>query len=147
MNVTDYQHKVEEIRNRLYTEYDGNTLQMIYERQKELMEKYDKIEERNGCLQTDECPVNINGHGGQQRLKDMTWRCVEELGEAMNCLKNKPWKQTMMETDVQHYREEIADAFHFFIELCILSDISSNELFMMYFLKSEVNKFRQDSKY
>lgn len=147
MNVNDYKHKVEELTKSLYQNYDGNTLLMIFDRQRELMSKYDKIEAGNGCLETEDVPVDINSHTGQNRLKNFAWRITEELGEAMNCLKNKPWKQTMMETDEQHYQEELADAFHFFIELCILSGISAKELFTLYFLKSEVNKFRQDSKY
>jgi len=146
MNVNDFMHTIHELKQILVEEHDGNTLQMIFARQQDLMDKYDKIEFANG-FDVPVAPVDINSHRGQARLKDMTWRCVEELGEAMNCLKNKPWKQTMMETDLTHYREELADAFHFFVELCILSGLSATDLFTLYFLKSEVNKFRQDSKY
>ena len=147
MNINDFRHKAAELKTMLQTEYDGNTLQAIFARQRELMDKYDPIEAANGCLLTPDVPVDINSHLGQMRLKDMNSRCIEELMEAMNCLKNKPWKQSMMETDVAHYREELADAFHFFVELCILSGMESSDLFLMYFLKSEVNKFRQESKY
>ena len=65
----------------------------------------------------------------------------------MSCLKNKPWKQTHMETDVEHYKEEIIDAFHFFVELCILSGIDEDDLFKIYLFKNEVNRFRQRSNY
>lgn len=147
MNVNDFTHKLEELMRTREEKYEGDTLRMIFDRQRELMHKYHPIERDNGLLLTEDVPVDIHSHAGQARLKDMCWRCVEELGEAMNCLKNKAWKQTMMETDVVHYREELADAFHFFVELCILSDISAGDLFTLYFLKSEVNKFRQESKY
>jgi hypothetical protein len=119
----------------------------IFKKQKKLMEKYHHIEKNNGLLQTELCPVNIDDAKGQARLKDFAWRITEELGEAMNCLKNKPWKQTQMETDVTHYIEEVIDAFHFFIELCILSGMDAEDLYRMYFKKSEVNLFRQRSKY
>ena len=126
---------------------EGDMLEMIFKRQKELMKKYEKIEDDNGLLQTSFVPVDLNDRFGQARLKDFAWRITEELGEAMNCLKNKPWKQTHMMTDATHYCEEIVDAFHFFIELCILSGFDAIDLTEMYLKKSQVNKFRQRSKY
>ena len=125
----------------------GDQLEAIFTRQRELMEKYDDIERRNGSLQTGDVPVDLNDHRGQARLKDFAWRITEELGEAMNCLKNKPWKQTQMETDQTHYAEEIVDALHFFVELCILSGFDAKTLTEMYLKKSQVNKFRQRSNY
>ena len=122
-------------------------LEDVFKRQKELMAKYHEIEKKNGLLQTDKVPVDINSHMGQQRLKDFAWRVTEELGEAMNCLKNKPWKQTHFQTDLDHYYEEISDAFHFFIELCILSGLDAEDLYQLYYRKSKVNQFRQRSNY
>ena len=138
MNVTDVDENKDEIRCRL---------QDVFNRQKELMEKYHDIEKKNGLLQTDKVPVDINSHMGQQRLKDFAWRVTEELGEAMNCLKNKSWKQTHFQTDVDHYYEELSDAFHFFIELCILSGLDAEDLYQLYYRKSKVNQFRQRSNY
>jgi len=53
----------------------------------------------------------------------------------------------MMEIDEIHLKEELADALHFFIEACILIGMDAEELFDIYMRKSEVNKFRQRSKY
>lgn len=139
MNITDVKNKPEKD--------SGDMLRLIFDRQKQLMDKYHEIEAKVGLLQTPDVPVDLHSHLGQARLKDFAWRITEEIGEAMSCLKNKPWKQTQMETDVQHYFEEIADAFHFFIELCLLSGINADMLFDLYFKKSEVNKWRQESKY
>ena len=125
----------------------GDMLCSIFRRQMELMKKYHPIEKSNGLLITEDVPVDLDDKLGQQRLKDFAWRVTEELGEAMNCLKNKPWKQTHMETDKEHFYEEIADAFHFFIELCIIAGLDAEKLYDLYFRKSEVNKFRQRSKY
>lgn len=122
-------------------------LEAIFQKQRQLIEKYHPIEAANGLLQTHDVPVNLDDAKGQARLKDMTWRVVEELGEAMNCLKNKPWKQTQMETDKDHYLEEIADAFHFFIELCITSGLDAKGLYDLYFRKNQVNQFRIRSNY
>ncbi len=143
MNITDVEF-VKEVSNEAQ---DFDFLLKIFERQLELMDKYHKIEKKNGCLITPDVPVDLHSHTGQHRLKDFAWRVTEELGEAMNCLKNKPWKETPMATDVQHYKEEIADALHFFVELCILSGIGPRELYELYMKKNVVNQFRQRSGY
>jgi NTP pyrophosphatase (non-canonical NTP hydrolase) len=140
MNITDVTDKIPD-------SFPGDRLGTIFTMQLELMEKYHPIEKKNDLLITEDVPVNLQSYKGQQRLKDFAWRITEELGEAMSCLKNKPWKATPMDTDVDHYKEEIADAFHFFVELCILSGIGAHELFSLYFKKSRVNRFRQGSGY
>lgn len=139
MNINDVDDKE--------VKFEGDKLEVIFNRQLELMEKYHKIEKENGLLQTGKVPVDMDSSMGQARLKDFAWRITEEIGEAMNTLKNKPWKQTQMETDVTHYLEEIVDAFHFFIELCILSGFTAESLTAIYLKKSLVNKFRQRSAY
>lgn len=120
----------------------GDMLKDIFKRQLELEDKYTPIE---GKYKPKE--VNIHTKEGQHWLKTFAWFITEELGEAMNCLKNKLWKQSEIRTDVNHYMEEIADALHFFIALCIYSGLDADKLYNLYFKKSEVNKFRQRSKY
>jgi len=126
---------------------DGDMLVNIFQRQLELMRKYHKIEKGNGHRVPRNVPVNLHDRHDQQYLKDFAWRVTEEVGEAMNTLKNKPWKQTELTTDVDHFLEELVDGFHFYVELLILSGFDPESLFRTYFLKSEVNKFRQRSKY
>jgi len=128
-------------------EITEDMFEMIFARQTELMKKYHQIEAENKLILTHDVPVDIDSQLGQARLKDFAWRITEELGEAMGCLKNRPWKKTQMHTDVTHYREEIVDAFHFFIELCILSGFTAQGLTELYLKKSLVNKFRQRSNY
>ena len=125
----------------------GDKLNLIFKRQKELMKKYHKIEKANEIWVPDKLPLDLNNCKCQYRIKDFLWRITEELGEAGNCLKNKPWKQTQVETDVDHFIEELADAFHFWIELCIMIGLTADDLFEFYYKKSEVNAFRQRSKY
>jgi hypothetical protein len=137
MNVNDAEQE----------EITSDMLEMIFTRQTELMKKYHQIEAEKGLLLTPDVPVDIDSHLGQARLKDFAWRITEELGEAMGCLKNRPWKQTQMHTDIVHYQEEIVDALHFFIELCILSGFTARSLTELYLKKSLVNKFRQGSQY
>lgn len=143
MNVKDIDLDLEQLREK----YGSDRLDAIFTRQMELMEKYHVIEAANDLLLTDDIPVDLHDNKGQAHLKDMAYRCISEIVESTECLKNKPWKTTHMFTDVEHFYEEIADAFHFFIEFCILSGMNAEDLFSMYFKKSEVNRFRQRSGY
>lgn len=136
MNINDIETEAPE---------DGDKLENIFRRQQELEDRYAGIEEENGFPP----PVSkdLNDRLRQRHLKDAAYRVVEELSEATNCLKNKPWKTSPVLTDEDHFYEEVADAFHFFIRFCIEANLDADKLYKLYFLKSEVNKFRQDSNY
>jgi hypothetical protein len=97
----------------------GDMLENIFNRQKELMEKYHVIEKSNGLLITEDVPVDIHSRFGQYRIKDFFWRFTEELGEALDCvdLKNQ-----------DHFHEELADALHFLVEACILIGITPRDI-------------------
>lgn len=124
---------------------DGDWLQNIFDRQQSLEDTYEGIEVRNGFSHP--TPIDLDDARSQWFLKDAAYRVVEELSEATNCFKNKPWKQTQVLTDKEHYFEELMDALHFFVRLCIYSGLSAEAVYKMYFKKSEVNLFRQESKY
>lgn len=138
MNIHDVEKKLPKV---------PDMLEAMFKWQDELMRKYYDIEEKAGLLQTEDLPVDIDSPAGQARLKDLAWRITEELGEAMNCLKNKPWKQTHMPTDIDHFYEELSDFLHFSLELFITAGLDARKLFALYFLKAEINKFRQRSGY
>ena len=74
-------------------------------------------------------------------------RTVGALAVACNCLKNKPWKNTQMMTDVDYFTQKVVQVWFRFAELCQRSGLNSNKMFDLYFRKSEVNKFRQRSNY
>lgn len=81
---------------------------------------------------------------------ELTWatgRVVEKLALACNCLKNKPWKQSQMRTDVGKFQLKVLDIWVAFIGLCITADIPEDELFSLYLGKHGVNNFRIRSKY
>lgn len=214
MNIN---HAVEE-------KVEGDRLQAIFNRQKELMEKYHHIEARSGLCQTEDCPVNLNDKRGQARLKDFAWRMTEEVGEALdaynhedhyqeelidglhflteftilagkdyntidpvnkvgkdhlanlyyqatvndedkpcvekavtdlvreigmccNCLKNKPWKQTSMLTDVNAFNQRLFNVWICYIRLLAVSGLGVDDIVNIYLKKSQVNKFRQRSNY
>lgn len=138
MNITD----VKEI-----MKVDGeDKLDVIFAVQRKLKEKYDCIE-RMKNIYVPVLPLDVNNCRNQEYLKSLCYRVVAELVEATECLKNKAWKQSEVLTDTDHLEEEIADALHFFIELCINLGIDSQKLFELYFKKSEVNKWRQATQY
>ena len=95
----------------------GDKLEAIFNRQKELMAKYHHIEKRSGLLQTEDCPVNLDDKRGQARLKDFSWRVIEEVGEALDARDNS-----------MHFCEELIDGLHFLTELTILAGIEPKDL-------------------
>lgn len=72
---------------------------------------------------------------------------IRKLGMTCHTLKNKPWKVTQMLTDRTAYRERFVSSFKAFIGICRSHGMSSQQVFDLYFRKSEVNKFRQRSNY
>lgn len=127
---------------------EGDLLRSIFDHQVELMKKYHPIEEGRGALVVEpEMFGEIDHRRVQWRIKDLKQRCDEELDEAMNCLKNKPWKQSEVPTDKTHFYEELADAVHFLIELFITAGMDAEDMALMYHKKAAVNEFRQRTKY
>lgn len=98
-----------------------NELEAIFQKQRELMDKYHHIEKESGLMQTEDVPVNLHCKFGQARLKDFAWRAVEEIGEATAALKDHP-------EEVDHFNEEMIDALHFLVELCIISGLTYEDI-------------------
>ena len=119
MNIT---HAVKE-------EVVGETLSAIFNRQKELMEKYHDIELRSGLLQTEDCPVNLDDKRGQARIKDFSWRITEEVGEALDALRNEGGEEGLL-----HFNEELIDGLHFLTEMTILTGIDNSKWTMKEFV-------------
>ena len=145
--LTGRRNLAEEYRSRV----GGDRLEAIFARQTDLEVEYHPIEERNVGHSLPSAFGNladIDNPEMQRRLKEIAYRIVEELSEATNTLKNgKPWKNTHVKTDVDHFLEETVDAFHFFVEFCLAAGINARTLFQIYMDKSSVNQFRQESNY
>jgi len=92
-------------------------------------------------------PVDLNTGEGQKLFREFAAYTVEELMEGVNALKNRPWNQSQVLVDIQHVKEELSDALHFFIALCNLIGLSHVELFEIYMKKKQVNNFRRESGY
>ena len=196
------------------------SLRAIFDRQKELMEKYHDIEFKSGLMQTEDCPVNLDDKRGQARIKDFSWRITEEVGEALdaitnesgesallhfheelvdglhfltemtiligydlpeyttlkdlieegsyrdcytlndlvsdhvmylgmmcNCLKNKPWKQSMMKTNKENFYKHLKLVWSNYVAILTSQDLTEEEITDLYLRKSQVNQFRQKSNY
>lgn len=77
-----------------------------------------------------EWPLDITTKSAQRLLKENIFNAVAELFEASYVLKNKAHRQTDVRViDREHYVEELGDAFAFFLEVCILSGITPEELY------------------
>ena len=92
------------------------SLRAIFDRQKELMEKYHDIEFKSGLMQTEDCPVNLDDKRGQARIKDFAWRITEEVGEALDGITNESGESALL-----HFHEELVDGLHFLTEMTILT--------------------------
>jgi dUTPase len=113
MNVNDYQIEIPA----------GDMLQIIFDHQRDLMDKYHLIEQGIVGHSIPSSPsergeysgsLNVQDRASQLRMKDFAWRITEELTEATLALG---------EEDPTHYLEEIIDALHFSVELLILCGV------------------------
>jgi hypothetical protein len=86
-----------------------------------------------------EWPIDITSKPGQRLIKETLFNMIEELAEASFTLKNRMHRLTDARVlDVEHYKEELGDALAFFMEACILSGISPQDLYNEYCRKNEV---------
>ena len=72
---------------------------------------------------------------------------IENLGMMCNCLKNKPWKQSMMKTDQNAFYGRLAEVWVLYITLLVVSGMDADSIATTYLKKSQVNQFRQRSNY
>lgn len=120
----------------------------IFKGQRELMEKYHMIEGANGSpVIPHELEGDLNGRRVQDRLHQLFGFAIREWGEAMQELPNKPWKQTLGQTDRAAFIDEVGDTLHFFVEFCITAGITPKELHDSYFRMHRKNQTRQSTNY
>ena len=100
-------------------EYPVDLLADIFKKQYELAEKYHPIEKSNGFMVGESIQVGIHDKFGQHRIKDFCWRVTEELMESLEAARAD---------DAEHCHEELADALHFMVELCLISGVDHKEL-------------------
>lgn len=95
-----------------------------------------------------EYPVDLTTKQGQRFVREAILNMIEELMEASFCLRNKMHKLSDDNiVDVAHYREELGDAFAFFMEVCMISGISSDDLFEEFRRKNKIVRQRLQEGY
>lgn len=72
---------------------------------------------------------------------------IENLGMMCNCLKNKPWKQSMMKTDREAFYSRLSEVWVLYITILVVSGMNADSIAITYLKKSQVNKFRIRSAY
>ena len=118
-------------------------LETMFAQQLKHMQAYSEI----GHTTNPEHWGDLDSRVTQASLREFASYTVEELYEAINNLKNKPWKQTDKPTDVEAFKEELADMWHFLIEFHIIAGLSPIDVFKEYFRKAFINGNRIVSGY
>jgi hypothetical protein len=108
MNITDFEVPTPPANWKL-------ALAEIFGRQRELMEKYKEIE------QLPAWPISLHTAAGQRVIKDFAWRTVEELTESCEAWQKHGHDEIAAK---EHALEELADSFHFFVEMLVFAGIS-----------------------
>lgn len=88
----------------------------------------------------------IHNHRDAQ-FRQLCFHVIYYLGLAGNCLKNKPWKQTEMITDVTMFEFNLLTSFMALLAIFKFLGMTDKGIFVVYMKKAAVNKFRQESKY
>lgn len=117
-------------------------LEDMFKRQVEFMEmlrQNDKLPEY---------PVDMTSKPGQRLIKETIFNLCEELFEASFTLKNRVHRLTDARLyDRDHYREELGDALAYFLEVCILSGFSPQEIYEEYCAKNATVRERLQKGY
>lgn len=130
MNIDNVNEKLEMPND--WTEFFLN----IFQRQTELMHKYEGIEEKNGA-RVPKSPWHLDDRFVQWRIKDFVWRFLEEITEAAEVRSSVVITDSISyawldvwETDpnVRHFFEELADSLHFITEMTMICGIRANTL-------------------
>lgn len=120
----------------------SDKLDDMFEKQTELMEEF----KEHDILP--EWPVDLKTKRGQRFIKEYMFNMIEEMMEASFTLKNRVHKLSDdKEVDMDHYREELVDAYSYFMEVCILSGMSANDLYDGFVKKNAIVRDRLKKGY
>lgn len=112
------------------------------------MDKLDRIFKAQRKLMT---KYGISKRSFRNNVKSMALAIISEVCEIIDekaggiCVKD--WRKRILQYDRKYVKKELADLLHFYVELCILLGVDSNELFEAYLSKNKINKKRINSGY
>mgnify|MGYP001168682133 FL=1 len=89
----------------------------------------------------------LGGRPGYSQIAYQTGVFLQKLAMACNLLKNKPWKQSVRETDPEQFRLRLITVWEAYIAVCRVINVGPDKLHQLYFRKSEINKIRQQTGY
>jgi len=105
------------------------------------------IREKKGAY--GEWPLKIEEKKSQQTIRNLSYKGVEEIFEAISLLKNsKEHRQTeVSDIDREHFLEEIVDAFNYFLTILVLIGVDADEFFEAFVKKDNIIHERLDNGY
>lgn len=106
----------------------GKTLEDMFIKQRFLMEKYIALENLPTYPMED-----LGARKNQKLLKSFAYRVIEELGESYEHLYNAFGAISTnhgeeAQTYIDYYNEELADAWHFLLEMLIFSGVNEHDI-------------------
>lgn len=115
-----------------------------------MMEMQKKFQENIGFNFEEMTPKEKSAY-----IKEMHLWVVDEMSEGLHELKYaKGWSKkydswTEEETKLRddNFKDEMVDAFHFFMNILIATGMDANELYERYLNKNEINIERQNTGY
>ena len=85
----------------------------------------------------------------EERVEYIKWNTLAMIDEIMEGLRETPWKPWKKQQTFEYtkIKEELVDLLHFFVNGCLIVNMSAEELFLRYRKKMKVNKERQIEGY
>ena len=94
-----------------------------------------------------EIPQVVFNINDDSNIEKLIANVVFSMGLAANVLKNKPWKQTHMPTDVEKFKNKFIKVWADFGVLWQELQCSLEDVYVLYVKKHDVNKWRQETLY
>lgn len=110
----------------------------------EMFERQDALQ--MGAYEPHTSPRDFDMLAKLEFIKTNVLAATDELHEALGETGWKPWA-TSKHINVDAYKAELIDAWHFFMNLCIVVDMTPEELYQGYLAKREKNIKRQQEGY
>jgi len=95
----------------------ADRLEQIFARQLELTRRFQQIEKTNGCLIDDGLPVNLESATGQEQIRAIAWRIVEEIFELERA------------RGIEEERAEAIDVLHFLVEMALTAGVRPEHVY------------------
>lgn len=129
-------------------DHDYTTRNLVTEdRLAVMLKKQDELQRRYNVhgMSPNEFPDDMS----VDYIRTMVLATTDELHEALREVPWKPWSKTTEITyaDNERFKEELVDAWHFFMNLMLVSGMTAEELFTAYLRKNGINHDRIDGDY